>query len=109
MPWFAATCEDLDDQHAATATGARARENARLIGADWFRFGFDHWRRHSKQFARLGDVVGAVAVGQHSVMADAMEALRQHVTAKSDAKRTLNTTQAGQQYDEAGQLVMTAR
>ena len=29
--------------------------------------------------------------------------------AENDAKRTLNTTQAGQQYDEAGQLVMTAR
>ncbi len=29
--------------------------------------------------------------------------------AESDAKRTVNTTQAGQQYDEAGQLVMTAR
>ena len=28
--------------------------------------------------------------------------------AEYDAKRTLNTTQTGQQYDEAGQLVMTA-
>ena len=28
--------------------------------------------------------------------------------AESDAKRTVNTTQAVQQYDEAGQLVMTA-
>jgi hypothetical protein len=28
--------------------------------------------------------------------------------AENDAKRTLNTTQAGQQYDEAGQLVMSA-
>ena len=29
--------------------------------------------------------------------------------AEYDAKRTLNTTQAGQQYDESGQLVTVAR
>ena len=31
------------------------------------------------------------------------------LTAEYDAKRTLNTTQAGQQYDDAGQLVWVAR
>lgn len=29
--------------------------------------------------------------------------------AESDAKRTVNTMQAGQRYDDAGQLVMTSR
>ena len=35
--------------------------------------------RHGEQFARLGDVDGAVAAGEQAVMADAVEALWQYV------------------------------
>jgi hypothetical protein len=73
--------EDLDDEHAAAT--ARA----------WTRFGacFDsvsgglnslRWRcgrRHVKQLADAGQVGGALAVGEHAVVADAMEVLGQHV------------------------------
>ena len=38
-----------------------------------------------------------------------MNAVEIAFAAEYDAKRTLNTTQAGQQYDEAAQLVMTTR
>ena len=44
-----------------------------------------------------------------AIKAESLEKLGYFLRAENDAKRTLNTTQAGQQYDEAGQLVMEAR
>lgn len=52
--------------------------NPGLASLGAFRSGFG-WLGHTKQFAGLGNVVGAVAVRQQSVMPDAMEAFRQHV------------------------------
>ena len=80
MSWFAPACKYFDDQHAAAAARAWARQDGRLIRGGRFWLGLNSWRGHAEQRVRFGDVIGAIAVGQHSVMADAMEALRQHVT-----------------------------
>ena len=41
--------------------------------------GLDVCRRHVEQLPRLRDVVGAPAIGEETVVADAMEAAGQHV------------------------------
>src|SRR5439155_21597269 len=50
--------------------GARTRQCAGLIGLSGL---------HGEQLARLGDALGTIAVGEQTVVADAMEAFRQHV------------------------------
>src|SRR6202040_2132320 len=69
-----AALESLDDDHAAAATRTRVRG----LGAVGI-CGLGLCRRHGEQFARSGDVVGARAAGEQSVVTDAVEALRQNV------------------------------
>ncbi len=76
MPGQATAFEPLDDVHAPAAAGTGREDGfglgiVRRIVANqpWFR------RRHAQQFAGLGEIGGAVAVGEHAVMADAVEAV----------------------------------
>ena len=78
--------EDLDDEHATAAAGTWTRVNAWSVDCDRVGFRLLLWWRHAEQLARLGDVGGAVAVGEETVMPDAMEALRQHVHQKAPDK-----------------------
>ena len=76
----AAAREGLDDDHAAAAAGARMREYLRLVGIDARGIiGLARFRRHVEQLTGSRDVLGAGAVGEETVVADAMEALGQHV------------------------------
>jgi hypothetical protein len=77
MLGLAARSEGLDDEHAATATGARLlQEGARLIG--FIRLGWRaalrlcSARRYGEQLAGAGNIVGAAAAGQtdHNVGSD---------------------------------------
>src|SRR5260370_17033085 len=83
MLGLAARSEGLDDEHAATATGARLLQGARLIG--FIRLGWRaalrlcSARRHGEQLAGAGNIVGATAAGKQTIMSDAMEPLGQHV------------------------------
>ncbi len=71
--------ESLDDDHAAAAARAWTRQHAGLFERCFGRFGFFWARRHGEQLARVRNVFGSVAVGEQPIVADAMEALRQHV------------------------------
>ena len=83
-PRPAYTLEGLDDEHAGAAAGARARRaraahrRARHRGAAEIIVGRIDGL-HAQQLARLGEVRLALAVGEQAVVADAVEALRQHV------------------------------
>ena len=73
--------EGLDDNHAATAAWAWVWQSAGLIG---FGGGIDVKLccalRHGEQLASASDIGGAVfAVGEQPVVADAMQALGQHM------------------------------
>src|SRR4029077_20249055 len=73
--------EGLDDNHAATAAWAWVWQSAGLIG---FGGGIDIKLRcalrHGEQLARASGIDGAVfAVGEQPVVADAMQALGQHM------------------------------
>src|SRR3979409_1614580 len=80
MTRSATALEGLDDDHAAAAAGAGMCERLRLtvvgaVGGTWVIL----CRRHVEQLPRSRDVVGAPAVGEETVVADAMEAAGQHV------------------------------
>src|SRR5262249_59383579 len=77
MLGLAATLEGLNDDHAATATGAWTR--AVLIGCCLGRVGLLRRNWHGEQLASAGDIGDAAAVGEQSIVADAMEAVRQNV------------------------------
>ena len=68
--------EHLDDAHGRAAAGARRIGYGR-IGRVSLRFG--RWRSDVEQFAGEREVVGLHAACQQTVVADAMEALGQHV------------------------------
>jgi len=53
--------------------------DARPIVFGDLRLGFARGLRNAEQISRLGHVLSAIAVGEQSVVADAVEALRQHV------------------------------
>jgi hypothetical protein len=80
---LAAAREGLDDDHAAAAaatwtrqhTGVRRQLRSRTFGL--FRPG-----RHGEQLARPRDVGGAMAVGEQSIVADAVQTLGEHVRQK---------------------------
>ena len=77
--------EGLDDNHAATAAWAWVWQSAGLIG---FGGGIDIRLRcalrHGGQLASASDIGGAVfAVGEQPVVADAMQALGQHMDQES--------------------------
>ena len=61
-------------QHGHGRGSMRVRR-VRCFGRLWFCWA----RRHSEQFASVGDVGGTVGAGEQAVMADAMEALWQYV------------------------------
>src|SRR6267378_6976480 len=74
MPWRCAALEDLDDDHATAAAWTR-RLAVIEDGTGGFALGF--W--NGEQLLRAGDVVGARAFGEQAVVADAVQALWQHV------------------------------
>src|SRR5258705_3867370 len=73
MPWGGTTLEDFDDDQATAAAGT---DGLALIGggSDGLAFRFCN----GEQLTGAGDVVGARAFGEQSVVADAGQALRQH-------------------------------
>src|SRR5215813_7794405 len=77
---LAAAFENLDDDHAAAAAGARAGQDARLIGGSGLGLFMvnDAWGS-TEQLACACDVGGAVAAGKQSIVADAVEAFGQDV------------------------------
>src|SRR5260221_14085334 len=82
MPRGATTLEGLDDDHAAAATGTGMRERLRLtvsgaVGITRFIL----CRGDVGQVTRSRDVLGAAAVGEETVMADAREAAGRQVGA----------------------------
>src|SRR6185503_812814 len=80
MLWLAAAREGLDDDHAAAAARAWLRQHAQLL-----RFGGAvglvrrHAGRPGEQFAGARDVGCAMAIGEQSIVTDAMHALGQHM------------------------------
>src|SRR6266851_2522366 len=75
---LAAGLEGLDDEHAAATAGARLGEWLRRCRIDFDRL-FGRRRCQSQEFAHSRDRLGAVRAGEQAVVADAMEALGQHV------------------------------
>src|SRR6185295_13078250 len=80
MLWLAAAREGLDDDHAAAAARAWLRQHAQLL-----RFGGAvglvrrHAGRPGEQLAGARDVGRAMAIGEQSIVTDAMHALGQHM------------------------------
>ena len=74
MPWRRTTREHLDDDHAPAAAWA-----ARLAGITAAAAGSAFRFCNGEQLTRPRHVVGAGASGEQAVVADAMEAFRQHV------------------------------
>src|SRR6266576_1013161 len=72
MPWRGTALEDLDDDHATAAAWTSWLAGIGS-GGPAFRF------CNGEQFTRTCDVVGASAFGEQAVVADAVQALRQHV------------------------------
>ena len=92
---LAAAREGLDDDHAAAAARAWARQHAGLVGRGFGRFGFVRMSRHGEQLARVRNVFGAVAVGEQPIVSDAVEALRQHMDQEAPIrKRRMNSSVA---------------
>src|SRR5204862_8204953 len=76
----ATALEGLDDDHAAAAARARVREGLRFVVVDVASIaGLALCRRHVEEPARSRNVLGAAAVGQETVVADAMESVGQYV------------------------------
>ena len=76
MPGQATAFEPFDDVHPAAATGTGCQNSfglsiVRRVVADQFGLRL----RDAQQFPGLGEIGGAVAVGQQSVMADAVESV----------------------------------
>jgi len=79
-----AGCEDLDDEHAATAAGARLGERLLVVGVGvGGRSGlrFASWR--AEQLSGLRDVLFAPIAGEQAVVADAVKAGGQYVDQES--------------------------
>ncbi len=75
-----ASLEALDDDHASATVWARLGEGRRLaiivaVGI----VGFGLRRRHGKELTRQGQILDPMAVSEEAIMADPVEALRQHV------------------------------
>ena len=81
MSWLAAALEGLDDKHAAATVGARLGDwlGGRRIDLGGF---FERRRGQAQEFACSRDRLGAVGAGEQAVVADAMEALGQHMDEK---------------------------
>ncbi len=79
-----ASLEALDDDHAAATVWARLGEGRRLaiiaaVGIVGFGLRGQGSMRHGKELTRQGQVLDPMAVGEEAIMADPVEALRQHV------------------------------
>src|SRR5215468_12528885 len=74
MPWRTTAREDLDDDHATATAWTRW-----LVGIDGGRGGLALRFCSGEQLTRASDVVGARAFGEQAVVADAVQALWQHV------------------------------
>ena len=74
MPWRCTALEDLDDDHATAAAWT-----SRLAGIDGGSGGLGLGFWNGEQLTRASDVVGARALGEQAVVADAVKAVRQHV------------------------------
>src|SRR5467141_1365311 len=94
MPWRGTALEDLDDDHATAAAWTSWLAGiGGGSGGPAFRF------CNGEQFTRTCDVVGASAFGEQAVVADAVQALRQHVdeeAAVGDGNGVGVTRQIGQ-------------
>src|SRR5260370_11638232 len=76
----ASALEGLDDDHAAAAARARMRGRLRFgVASAAGIAGFEVCCRRVEQLTRLRDVVGASAVREEAVVADAMKAAGQDV------------------------------
>ena len=87
MARLAAAREGLDDDHTAAAAGTWPRQHARLVGF-WRGLGYlgllwAGW--DGEQVACACDVGSTVAIGEQSVVADAMEAVRQDMDEEAAA------------------------
>jgi hypothetical protein len=72
--------EDLNDDHPAAAARTRMREYLRLTVAGAVSItGRILWRRYVEQLTRSGDVLGAAAVGEETIVTDAVETVGQDV------------------------------
>src|SRR6187402_3405315 len=84
MPGRRAAREGFDDDHAAAAVWAGMRERLRFIGLGVIRIASLGLRSsHIEQLSGPRDVVDALAAGEQAVVADAVEAARQHVDEES--------------------------
>src|ERR1700674_3544510 len=78
--WGGAAPEGLDDDQAAAAARTWLRERLWLAAVGrGILVGLARARRHGEQFTGARDVVAAGAAGEQAVMADAMEAVWQHM------------------------------
>jgi len=80
MPRCAATLECLDDDHSSAATWAGIRGQVGLTiirGGGVVGLRLRRW--NIEQLTGSGDVLGPAAIGEQSIMADAVEAAGQHV------------------------------
>src|ERR1700746_3285136 len=76
-----AALEGLDDDHAAAAAGTWIGRDLRPPAPTTAAgvVGLRLWRGHVEQLTGAGDVLDAPAIGEEAVMADAMEAIGEHV------------------------------
>ncbi len=85
-PWCVSGLEGLDDDHGPATTGAGLREAWRFIGIGGGigdRIGLVLGRLDVEQLTGPSQVLGASAIGEEAVMADAVEARRQDVEEKA--------------------------
>ena len=73
--------EGFDDDHAAAAARAGARQEALIIGD--FLHGVIEDRRNLQELAEASDVVGAVAIGKQPIVTNAVEAFGENVHQKA--------------------------
>src|SRR5260370_38890112 len=76
--WLLSAQEGLDDDHAATAAGARMLWRFWLLGRGAGSFdGIDRDERHCEQLAGPSDILGVGSAGEQAVRAVARKALGQ--------------------------------
>ena len=75
-----AALEGLDDDHATAAAWTGLRQRPRFFVVSGLGgLGIARASRHGQQLTDPWDIVGAGAMSEQAVVADAMEAARQHV------------------------------
>src|SRR5206468_3331762 len=89
-----AAIEGLDDDHAAAAARAWEQGRWRLVGTRVSVAGLVLRRLDAEQVADAGEVLGAPAIGEQAVVADAVEAAGQDVDEEATDELV-----AGQRHD----------